>query len=380
MTTDVRTLLHDAADAPIRAPDLDHARQSARSRRRRQRGVGALVAVVVIALVTGFVAIGGDDGDNARVAIAPRQTGSEIPDGWKTITADPGITIFAPSEWKVLPPDTTPIGAPVLSLDNLPVGADDVLAACTMGRTPTTAPDAVGSLINMWEFPAGSTEVPGTNNDTVQVVDRPTSFAGALTPGPGDCPGADSGQIAFRDAGRVFLVRAVIVFPSDTDREERLALVGQVLDTLRIDPLETVTTNTLPVTTTLPPATATTASPFVPTTADEQQIRDLFVAWLRNHPDDETRAIIEDGDALLDVIHQGLAQHSPEDLTKYSGTVQAVRMLDADHAEVEYTLLFDGHPQFGLRTGVAVRIDGQWRVSRATECALLSLGGLSCPA
>ena len=43
-------------------------------------------------------------------------------------------------------------------------------------------------------------------------------------------------------------------------------------------------------------------------------------------------------------------------------------MLDADHAEVQYTLLFAGQPQFGLRTGVAVRIDGRWMVSRATEC------------
>ena len=54
-------------------------------------------------------------------------------------------------------------------------------------------------------------------------------------------------------------------------------------------------------------------------------------------------------------------------------------MLDADHAEVQYTLLHDGQPQFGLRTGVAVRIDGRWMVSRATECALLSLGGITCP-
>ncbi len=95
------------------------------------------------------------------------------------------------------------------------------------------------------------------------------------------------------------------------------------------------------------------------------------MAWLHNHPDDDTRVIVEDGDALLDVIHQGLAQHSPADLEKYSGAVSAVRMLDVDHAEVQYTLLFDGRSQFGVRTGVAVRLDGSWRVSRATECSLL---------
>ena len=136
---------------------------------------------------------------------------------------------------------------------------------------------------------------------------------------------------------------------------------------------------TIPPSITTPLTTITTLPPFVPSTTDEQQINDLFVAWLRDHPDDETRAIVEDADALLDSIHQGLAQHTPDDLAKYSGTVSAIRMLDADHAEVQYTLLHDGQPQFGLRTGVAVRIDGRWKVSRATECALLSLGGITCP-
>ena len=117
----------------------------------------------------------------------------------------------------------------------------------------------------------------------------------------------------------------------------------------------------------------------MPTTDDERAIQELFVAWLKDHPDDETRRIVEDADVLLDSIHEGLAQHSAEDLAGYSGTVSAIRMLDADHAEVQYTLLHDGQPQFGLRTGVAVRIDGRWMVSRATECALLSLGGITCP-
>ena len=101
--------------------------------------------------------------------------------------------------------------------------------------------------------------------------------------------------------------------------------------------------------------------------------------WLHDHPDDETRAIVEDADALLPSIHEGLAQHSASDLLKYSGTVSAIRVLDADHAEVDYILLFDGRPQFGVRTGIAVRINGHWMVSRATECSLLSLGGIICP-
>ena len=68
-----------------------------------------------------------------------------------------------------------------------------------------------------------------------------------------------------------------------------------------------------------------------------------------------------------------------EDLTKYSGRVEAVRMIDAAHATVDYTLLFGGQAQFGTRTGTAVKIDGAWKVSRDTECALLALGGITCP-
>jgi hypothetical protein len=160
-----------------------------------------------------------------------------------------------------------------------------------------------------------------------------------------------------------------------------------VLNSLRISPLAPATTipaTTIPATT-LPatnavPLPTTTAPPFVPATSDEQEISDLFVGWLRNHPDDETRATVEDGDALLGAIHQGLAQHSEADLARYSGVVNAIRSIDADHASVDYTLLFAGQPQFGVRTGTAVRIDGTWKVSRDTECALLSLGGITCPA
>jgi hypothetical protein len=65
---------------------------------------------------------------------------------------------------------------------------------------------------------------------------------------------------------------------------------------------------------------------------------------------------VEDADALLDAIHQGLAQHTPEDLALYSGSRSAIRMPDADRAEVQYMLLHDGQPQFGLRTGT-----GGWR-------------------
>jgi hypothetical protein len=386
MTTDVRTLLHDAADTPTRDPDITRALATAHARRRRARGLGALAAVIVIALGVGAIALGSGGDDGARVAIGPRQTGSTIPDDWQTITTDAGVSIAVPPGWTSEPPSTTPIGTPLVNVSDLADDAGDVLASCTMEahRDPAVLPSSPGSLISVWEFPGDSTQVPDVANATLDVVDRPDTFTGALVPGPNECKGARYDQLAFRDAGRVFLVRVVSVFPTAEDEQARLRLAAQVLDTLRVEPFGGSTT-TVPSTTTTPAAasvplpTITTLPAFVPSTDDERAIQELFEAWLRDHPDDDTRRIVEDADALLGAIHQGLAQHTPQDLALYSGTVSAIRMLDADHAEVQYTLLHGGQPQFGLRTGIAVRIDGRWMVSRATECALLSLGGITCP-
>ena len=75
----------------------------------------------------------------------------------------------------------------------------------------------------------------------------------------------------------------------------------------------------------------------------------------------------------------GIARHSEADLAKYPGRVESVHVTDPDHAVVVYTLLFDGVPEFGRRSGNAVKIDGVWKVRRETECALLAPGGLTRP-
>ena len=45
------------------------------------------------------------------------------------------------------------------------------------------------------------------------------------------------------------MVRVVTVFPSATDEEARMALAAQVLDTLRIEPLDAATTTIAPTVT-----------------------------------------------------------------------------------------------------------------------------------
>lgn len=60
--------------------------------------------------------------------------------------------------------------------------------------------------------------------------------------------------------------------------------------------------------------------------------------------------------------------------------VDYVRFLSEDEAEVHFVLLL---PQFGpsglARTGHAVRVDEEWKVSRDTWCELVSMVGVQCP-
>jgi hypothetical protein len=257
--------------------------------------------------------------------------------------------------------------------------------AADSGQLPTEA----GSWVTLHEYVGspdrGELALPsGDRSDLSTIPDRPADFRAeepfASCPVDGTGLTASFEELAFRDAGRVFVARIVTAYPSG-DAPDLTEAQG-VLNSLRISPLPTRPTETTAVAPTLPSVstpTTTTGAPFVPTSDDEQQITDLFIAWQRNHPDDETRAMVEDADALLDTIHLGIGQHSEADLAKYSGRVESVQVTDPDHAVVVYTLLFDGVPQFGRRSGNAIRIDGVWKVSRETECALLALGGLSCP-
>lgn len=384
MTTDVRTLLHDAAATPERAADIERALQSARTRRRRERGFSALAAVVVLALVVGVFAIGSGSGDETQVGIGIREAGSDIPDGWQTFTTERGLSISTPPGWKVESPSSTPIGQPVLIVDDLGAGDDEILAACTTSSDPAASRPAPGSMVRVFEFSADVTQVPGTNNDALPVIDRPESFAGALVPGSSTpCPYARSEQIAFREGGRAFLASVVSVFPDAAEEQARMRLGTQVLDTLRIEPARatpveepvTTTTPSSPAITQLP---ATTLPPFTPTTDDERAISELVQRWLGGeHTEESQRATIEDADSILDAIRQGLAQY-PDRLPFYTGSLDALTFKGPDRASIRFTLYYKGQPAY-TRDGDVVRVDGQWKVTRATECAFLAQGGITCP-
>jgi hypothetical protein len=60
-------------------------------------------------------------------------------------------------------------------------------------------------------------------------------------------------------------------------------------------------------------------------------------------------------------------------------TVNQVVFVDPTLADVSYTISFHNDPTLNFTMlGTAVVVDGEWRVSYATLCAAVSLGGVSC--
>ena len=391
MTTDVRTLLHDAAEAPSRAPDIDAARRRARERRRRRSGLGALVAVTVVALATGAFAVanngGGDDG---HVAIGLRQSATDVPEGWKQIQADPGITMAIPPGWASYDFGHTDVAVTRLAVGTSP-DLPDGTAACA-----TDGPAVPGTWVNVWEYaPSSATAMVrpidpngggGAAGVIYPVTDRPETFSRANWRG-GGCPGGTYRELAFRDAGRVFVARISALVAPDGDTTPPLRLAEQVLDTLRVEPLVAETTTSLEHTGSIPPTTTTPTTPTTTTppgnltpTDDEKLISQAFIVWMDDQSDAGLDASVEDPDAVRVPSHAGWDQHTAVDLAQYEGRVESVQLTDADHAQVVYTILHDGQVAFSKRLGSAVRVDGQWKVSTETVCGMLALGGVTCPA
>jgi hypothetical protein len=454
MTTDVRTLLHGAAEAPERAPDIDGAIRSARDRRRRRRGLSALAAVVVLALVGGALVLGGGGGaDGARVAIG--QT-SSVPDGWKSVSG-PGISMAIPPDWDSYDFGQAGGQRAALSVGTGPLPSNGVPAACVQSSSEgadLVFPTTPGVWVAIWESadPA-STQLPLPAGDVLSVQPRPATFARfAMTGGTCAHVGEDPGsglagaftEFAFVDSGRAFGVKVVaasvakdVTIPEEgkpkldalkgqidaltaqlagagtsaDPRERQLqALQSQydglydqyareewasplkyamdVLDTLQVDPPDAETSTTASTTTTMPVVTApkitrlpaTTAPAFTPTTADEREIAELVVRWLHYQTDDEIRASIVGADSILDLMHEGMRQYQSNLPDGYTGQIESMHLTDATHAEFVFTLLLHGSPLYAHQNGGAVKVDGKWMITRESECSLLALGQLICPA
>jgi hypothetical protein len=109
--------------------------------------------------------------------------------------------------------------------------------------------------------------------------------------------------------------------------------------------------------------------------AASTRIIELFEAWpglgeqLMQH--------VEGGERLRPVQMAIFARYPPGSAPEVTFHVERLRFLSPDLAAVRFRLsALPGNPI----DGSAVRLDGVWKISRQTYCAVASLAGVQCPA
>jgi hypothetical protein len=95
-------------------------------------------------------------------------------------------------------------------------------------------------------------------------------------------------------------------------------------------------------------------------------------------PVEERCRAIEDGDNLAPTFE--LARQRRPGAGPLDVSVDSVRFLSEDEAEVQFTLWLAGFGSSGMpRSGHAVRVGDAWKVARDTWCGLVRIVGVECP-
>ena len=113
--------------------------------------------------------------------------------------------------------------------------------------------------------------------------------------------------------------------------------------------------------------------------AAEAAVEEAFETVFNGRVPIEARCqAIENGDNLAITFEQARGRRpgvGPLDVS-----VDWVRFLSEDEAEVQFTLWLAGFGQSGMpRSGHAVRVGNDWKVARDTWCGLIRMVGVDCP-
>ncbi len=92
---------------------------------------------------------------------------------------------------------------------------------------------------------------------------------------------------------------------------------------------------------------------------------------------DDAEAAIERAYDLMDVMREVDMRYPTRGQIDVS--VDYVRFVDEQEAEVGYTLLFGANAMYGMQKGYAVEDAGAWKMSRATYAELLGRIGVALP-
>jgi hypothetical protein len=107
--------------------------------------------------------------------------------------------------------------------------------------------------------------------------------------------------------------------------------------------------------------------------ATTKAITDAYtVVFNGSAPPAERAALVENGQTFLPVLEASVA--NPQS-TGTTATVSNVTLVDANNANVTWTLNSNGAPVLPDQTGQSINDAGTWKVSAATFCALLAIQG-----
>jgi hypothetical protein len=115
--------------------------------------------------------------------------------------------------------------------------------------------------------------------------------------------------------------------------------------------------------------------------AREQVIEAVEVASAGASTAEERLASIEDSDGQ-DELRQEILVHFPDlPIDQITARVEKVRFLNRTTAAVRYTIVLPGYsiPEIPDRIARVVLVDDTWKVTRASACSDLALGGVTCP-
>jgi hypothetical protein len=112
-------------------------------------------------------------------------------------------------------------------------------------------------------------------------------------------------------------------------------------------------------------------------TTQAQIERDWTMFFSPATPASQKAQLLQNGQQFAPVI-QAAATSPLAQQTKV--TVTNVTLESPTRAIVNYTILLAGQPALKNQTGIAVRVNGVWRVSDQSFCSLLSLQGTPPPA
>lgn len=108
-------------------------------------------------------------------------------------------------------------------------------------------------------------------------------------------------------------------------------------------------------------------------------IRQAFQsAYSAGTPADQRLSAIDDPEGVEAALKTALAGPFGQQASGISVVVSDITMVSETSAQVKYSILVAGQPQYADRVGAAVYFKGSWRVSRATFCTDLATVGARC--